>query len=301
MLNLDRLRVLHAVGRHGSVRAAAEALHVTTSAVSQQLAKLERETGQRLLARNGRGVRLTDAGRLLSQHAAAILAQVERAHAALEEHRGQAVGELSLAAFPTAARGLCPAALATLRAAHPQLRARLREAEPDEALRELVRGDVDLAIVQDWYNRPLAVPEGLAKEPLFDDRADVALPADHPLAGRSAVDLREFATDDWVSWPTDAICHEWLAFTLRAEGVEPRVVHTAREHHTQLALVAAGLGVAVAPRLGRGPAPAGVALVPVRHSVLRHVYATWRRGTDRRPSIRAALEALRDAVPRREG
>ena len=102
MLNLERLRTLDALARHGSVSGAAEGLHVTTSAVSQQMAKLEREVGQQLLAKNGRGVRLTDAGRLLADHAARILSQVELAQSDLEAQRGQVVGELRLAAFPTA-------------------------------------------------------------------------------------------------------------------------------------------------------------------------------------------------------
>ncbi|ARF54067.1 LysR family transcriptional regulator [Streptomyces gilvosporeus] len=295
MLNLDRLRVLRAVARHGSVSVAADGLHVTTSAVSQQIAKLERETGQQLLAKNGRGVRLTDAGRLLADHAGRILSQVELAQAELEEHRGRAVGELRLAAFPTAARGLFPAALVSLRTEHPQLRAQLRELEPDDSVRGVVRGDLDLAVVLDWHNRPLPLPEGLAKAPLLDDLADVAMPADHPLAQRETVDLEEFADDEWISWPQAEFCHDWLLFTLRSSGVEPRITHMAEEHHTQLALIAAGLGVAVAPRLGRGPVPAGVSVVPVRHTMCRHVYAIWRADADRRPSIRAAVAALQQA------
>ncbi|MFD1831138.1 LysR substrate-binding domain-containing protein [Streptomyces desertarenae] len=296
MLNLDRLRILYAVARHGSVSGAAEGLHVTTSAVSQQMAKLERETGQQLLARNGRGVRLTDAGRLLAEHARRIISQLELAEADLEAHRGRAVGELLLAAFPTAARGLFPAVLAALRADHPQLRVRLREMEPDAAVRELVRGDIDLAVVLDWYNRPLSLPGGLAKEPLLDDPADVAMPADHPRAGAGPVELADFADDEWISWPGGEFCHDWLLFTLRGQGIEPKLCHTAGEHHTQLALVGAGLGVAVAPRLGRGPLPEGVAVAPVRHPMKRHVYAVWRQETDRRPSVRAAVEALRAAA-----
>lgn len=163
MLNLDRLRTLSAVARHGSVSAAAEGLHVTTSAVSQQLAKLERETGQQLLAKNGRGVRLTDAGRLLADHAVRILSQVELAQADLEAHRGQAVGELRLGAFPTAARGLFPGALARLRVDHPQLRPRLTEMEPDASVRGVVRGDIDLGVVLDWHNRPLSLPEEIGR------------------------------------------------------------------------------------------------------------------------------------------
>ncbi|GFE18667.1 LysR family transcriptional regulator [Streptomyces glebosus] len=295
MLNLDRLRTLSAVARHGSVSAAADGLHVTTSAVSQQIAKLERETGQQLLAKNGRGVRLTDAGRLLADHATRILSQVELAQAELEAHRGQAVGELRLGAFPTAARGLFPAALVTLRAEHPQLRARLTEMEPDESVRGVVRGDIDLAVVLDWYNRPLSLPDGLAKAPLLDDPADVAMPSAHPLARRRSVELEEFADDEWISWPQGEFCNEWLMFTLRSKGIEPRVAHMAEEHGTQLALIAAGLGVAVAPRLGRGPVPKGVSVVPVRHTMRRHVYAIWRADADRRPSIRAAVGALRTA------
>lgn len=216
MLNLDRLRTLGAVARHGSVSAAADGLHVTTSAVSQQIAKLERETGQQLLAKNGRGVRLTDAGRLLADHATRILSQVELAQAELEAHRGQAMGELRLGAFPTAARGLFPAALATLRAAYPQLRTRLTELDPDASVRGVVRGDLDLAVVLDWYNRPLPLAEGLAKTPLLDDPADVAMPSDHPLAGRRSVELEDFADDEWISWPQGEFCHDWLTFTLRS-------------------------------------------------------------------------------------
>lgn len=298
MLSLDRLRVLHAVRNHGSVRGAAAALHVTTSAVSQQLAKLERETGQQLLARSGRGVRLTDAGLLLSRHADRILSQVELAHADLEAHRGRAVGDLAVGAFPTAARGLLPSALSALRAAHPQLRPRLCETAPGDAVRAVVRGDLDVAVVLDWYNRPLALPGGLAKAPLCDDTADLVIPAGHPLATLSEADLEDFAGDDWVSWPPGEICHEWLLYTLRAKGIEPRVAHQAEEHPTQLALIAAGLGVAVAPRLGRGPVPPGVTVIPLRQAVTRHIYALWREDADRRPSIRAAVAALREAALR---
>ncbi|MBB4893805.1 DNA-binding transcriptional LysR family regulator [Streptomyces olivoverticillatus] len=296
MLNLERLRTLHAVARHGSVSGAADGLHVTTSAISQQLAKLERETGQQLLAKNGRGVRLTDAGRLLADHASRILSQVEFAQADLEAQAGQPVGELLLGAFPTAARGLFPAALAGLRAEHPKLRARLQEMESDDAVPKVVRGDLDVAVVLDWYNKPLPLPDGLVKDPILDDPADVAVPADHPLADRAEVVLEDFAEDEWISWPRGEFCHDWLMFTLRGKGVEPRISHMAEEHHTQLALVAAGLGVAVAPRLGRGPVPDGVRVVPVRHTMCRHVYALWRADADRRPSIRAAVEALRTAA-----
>lgn len=296
MLNLERLRTLDALARHGSVSGAAEALHVTTSAVSQQMGKLEREVGQRLLAKNGRGVRLTDAGRLLSEHASRILSQVELAQSDLEAHRGQVVGELRLSAFPTAARGLFPAALAALRARHPALRVRSSELEPENGVAGVVRGDLDLAVVLDWYNKPMPVPDGLVKAPLLDDPADVAMPAGHRLADRDEVDLGEFAEDEWITWGEGEFCHEWLMFTLRSRGIEPNVGHRSAETHTQLALVAAGLGVCIAPLLGRHPVPPGVVMVPLKQRVRRHVYVVWRADADRRPSIRAAVEALQTAA-----
>ncbi|GGS97338.1 LysR family transcriptional regulator [Streptomyces chromofuscus] len=298
MLSLDRLRTLDALARHGSVSGAAEALHITTSAVSQQLAKLEREVSQQLLAKNGRGVRLTDAGRLLAEHAARILSQVALAQSDLEAQRGQVAGELRLSAFPTAARGLFPTALATLRAAHPGLRLRTCELEPERCIQGVVRGDLDLAVVLDWYNKPMALPDGLVKASILDDPADVAMPAGHPLAGRDEVDLGEFAEDEWITWGQGEFCHEWLMFTLRSRGVEPIVSHRAPETHTQLALVAAGLGVCIAPLLGRHPIPAGVVTVPLKQRVRRHVYVVWRADADRRPSIRAAVAALRAAGER---
>lgn len=295
MLNLERLRTLDALARHGSVSGAAEGLHVTTSAVSQQMSKLEREVGQQLLAKNGRGVRLTDAGRLLAEHAARILSQVELAQADLEAQRGQVVGELRLSAFPTAARGLFPTALAALRADHPGLRVRSSELEPEAGVAGVIRGDLDLAVVLDWYNKPMPLPDGLVKAPILDDPADVAMPVGHRLADHAEVDLGDFADDEWITWGEGEFCHEWLMFTLRSRGVEPHIGHRAAETHTQLGLVAAGLGVCIAPLLGRHPMPDGVVTVPLRQAVRRHVYVIWRADADRRPSIRAAVAALRAA------
>ncbi|MCX5337785.1 LysR family transcriptional regulator [Streptomyces sp. NBC_00140] len=296
MLNLERLRTLDALARHGSVSGAAEGLHITTSAVSQQMSKLEREVGQQLLAKNGRGVRLTDAGRLLAEHASRILSQVELAQSDLEAQRGQVVGELRLSAFPTAARGLFPAALAALKAEHSALRVRSCELEPELGIAGVVRGDLDLAVVLDWYNKPMPLPDGLVKASVLDDPADVAMPVGHRLADRDEVDLAEFAGDEWITWGQGEFCHEWLMFTLRSKGIEPIVGHRAAETHTQLGLVAAGLGICIAPLLGRHPMPDGVVTVPLKQRVRRHVYVVWRADADRRPSIRAAVEALREAA-----
>lgn len=296
MLDLDRLRALHAVARHGSVSAAADVLHVTTSAVSQQLAKLERETGQKLLERNGRGVRLTDAAELLVSHAERILSLVEQAQADLEAHRGAVVGDLSCGAFPTAIRGLMPAALRALGREHPGLDLQLREYDPSQSVPLVLRGDLDLAVVQDWNNELLPIPEGLVKSTICEDVADVALPAGHPLAGRAVIDLKELAGDRWISSTPGTICCDWLIHTLRATGCEPQMNHMAYEFATQLALVAGGLGNAVLPRLGRCDVPEGVVVVPLQPTLSRRIYAVWRAEASRRPAIRAAMEAFRAAA-----
>lgn len=292
MLNLDRLRALHAVSAHGSIIAAAETLHVTTSAVSQQLAKLEAETGQTLLERHGRGVRLTDAAQALVSRTHRVLSLLEEAEAELEATDAGVGGRITLAAFATAARGLAPQAIAALRKKYPQLTLTFHEQEPHQSIPNLVRRDVDLIVINDWENAPLALPDGLTKAPLFDDIADIALPPGHRYADARRVKLGQLAGEEWIAWPGGSICHDFLLHTLRKNGSEPRISHTAGEYATQLALVAAGLGACVLPRLGRGPVPAGVSVVPSEPALRRHVYAAWRTQTTRKSAIRAAVEQL---------
>jgi DNA-binding transcriptional LysR family regulator len=297
MLDLHRLKALHAVAVYGSVGAAAEALMVTPSAISQQIAKLERETGSTLIERNGRGVKLTDAAGLLAEHAERILALVETAEADFEALRGTVVGRLTMAAFPTAARGLLPIALKELKQRHPELDLVLYEREPDRQIREVARGELDLALVQDWMNRPMAIPDGLSRATLLDDVADVVIPVDHPLADRREIDLADLHGERWVSSSPGTICHDWLIFTLRTAGLEPEITCMADEYPTQIALVAAGHGCAIVPRLGRDFLPAQVRAVPVRPRPTRRIFAIWRTDAARRPAIRAAVEVLRQMSP----
>ncbi|GAA2290888.1 LysR family transcriptional regulator [Nonomuraea roseoviolacea subsp. roseoviolacea] len=295
MLDLNRLKALHAVHVYGSVGAAADALMVTPSAVSQQIAKLERETGARLMERNGRGVRLTDAAGLLAEHAERILALVETAEADFEALRGAVVGRLHLGAFPTAARGLMPAALSGLRERHPDLHVLLNEREPERVVREVARGELDLGIIQDWMNRPMAMPEGLSRATLLDDIADVVVPSGHPFAASKEVELAALSGEQWISSAPGTVCHDWLVFTLRNADLEPEISCMADEYPTQMALVAAGLGCAIIPRLGRDRVPEGASVVPLRPRQSRRIYAVWRTDAARRPAIRAAVEALTQA------
>ncbi|MEV1244976.1 LysR family transcriptional regulator [Nonomuraea sp. NPDC050022] len=301
MLDLNRLKALHAVHIYGSVGAAADALMVTPSAVSQQIAKLERETGARLMERNGRGVRLTDAAGLLADHAERILALVETAEADFEALRGEVVGRLNMSAFPTAARGLMPSALTALKRRHPDLHVQMHEREPERIVRDVARGELDLGVIQDWMNRPIALPEGLSRSTLLDDIADILLPADHPLAGNKEVELAALpANERWISSSPGTVCHDWLVYTLRNAQLEPEISCMADEYPTQMALVAAGLGCAIIPRLGRDCVPDGVAVVPLRPRQSRRIYVIWRTDAARRPAIRAAVEALADASRTKE-
>lgn len=294
MMDLGRLRALHAVALHGSVGGAASALGFTPSAVSQQIAKLERETRTVLLERQGRGVVLTDAAHRLAETAQQVLALVEEAEVTLEEQRGQAVGRLLISAFATGARGLMPGVLADLRVRCPELDARLLECDPYLNVDLVARGEVDLALVQDWPTVPLPVQEGLSRMSIGTDPVDLLLPSDHPLTELDVVPVSRLVGQRWISVPPGNICHDWLVRTMREVGEEPDVLYQVGEFETQIALVATGLGLGLVPRLGRGPLPPGVSVRPVLPEPTRRIFALWRTQASRRPAIQAALRAMRE-------
>src|SRR6266540_838614 len=295
MIDLGRLRALHAVALYGSVNRAAEALGYTPSAVSQQLAKLERETRTVLVERRGRGIVLTDAAQQLASTASRVLELVEDAELTLEEQRGQAIGTLTIAAFPTAARGLLPSALSTLMMENPGLDVRVTEIDPFEAVAAVNRGEIHVAVVHDWHNTPLALPDGLSRMKLGSDPADVLVPATHRLAGTEFVRAEDLVGERWICQPAGSICHEWLIRTMRRAGVEPDVAYSVAEYQTQLAMLARGIGIGLLPRLGRGPLPEGVVAVPLLPAPTRRLYAVWRSATARRPAVAATVAALKAA------
>ncbi|MFD0143105.1 MULTISPECIES: LysR family transcriptional regulator [unclassified Streptomyces] len=297
MLDLGRLRALHAVAVHGSVGAAAAALGFSPSAVSQQIAKLERETRTTLLERRGRGVRLTDEAHQLASTAEQLLAIVEEAEVRLEERRGLPSGRLSIGCFASAARGLMPRALAELATRHPALDARLTEVDPHISVELVERGVIDLAVAHDWDIAPMPVPPGVEHAVIGDDLCDVLVPRDHPMATRASVRREELADERWITQPPGSVCHDWLMRTLRATGYEPRIVHQAEENHTQVALVAAGLGIALVPRLGRGTLPPEVTPIRLDPMPTRRLHALWRTGAARRPAITETVRTLQELWP----
>lgn len=291
MIDLGRLRALHAVASYGSVLAAGSALHCTPSAVSQQIGKLERETGTTLVEKHGRGIRLTEAGHVLARHAESVLAAVDEAEAALAAHRDTVTGRLTVSSFATAARALLPHALHRLAADHPGLATGIVEGNPHEALDNLQRGHVDLCVLDDWPEVALRYPPGVAHLELGLDIADLIVPSGHRLAGRSGVRLTQTRDERWISAPVGAICHEWLIRML--PGVRPDFL--VGEFETQLTLVAAGLGIAMVPRLARSALPSGVSVVTVTPPPTRRVVLAWREASGARPAIGAAVSALQNS------
>jgi DNA-binding transcriptional LysR family regulator len=295
MIDLGRLRALHAVASYGTVLAAGNALHCTPSAVSQQLAKLERETGATLVEKDGRRLRLTEAGRVLADHAERVLAAVDEAEAALAAHRDTVTGRLTVSAFATACRALLPYALHRLAVDHPQLDTGLVEVNPHRGLDMLRRGHVDLAVLDDWPEVPLSYPAGITHAELGRDVADLVVPRGHRFAAGKPVRLATARDERWITANAGDICHEWLVRVL--PGVRPDF-HVG-EFETQLTLVAAGLGIAMVPRLARPALPDGVCVVPVRPEPSRRVVLAWREASAARPAIRAAAAVLREAWSRR--
>jgi DNA-binding transcriptional LysR family regulator len=293
MIDLGRLRALHAVATYGSVGSAAEALGYTPSAVSQQLAKLERETRTILIEKRGRGIVLTDAALQLAATASQVLQLVENAELTLEEQRGQAIGALAIAAFPTAARGLLSVVLPKLIDENPALDVTVTETDPVDAVAAVARGEIQIAIVHDWHNTPLAIPDELSRVKLGSDPADVLVPASHRLAGKEVVRAEDLVGERWICQPAGSICHEWLVRTMRKAGVQPEVAYSIAEYQTQLAMLAQGIGIGLLPRLGRGTLPDGVIALPLQPAPSRRLYAVWRTATARRPAITATLAALK--------
>ena len=256
MLDVTRLRVLAAVARHGSVTAAAEALHYAQPSVSHHLARLEAETGTRLTQRAGRGIRLTPAGRLLAERAEEILGRLDAAEAELAEHAGLRAGRVRLAAFPSALGSFVPVAAAWFAAAHPGVALEFVEAEPPEALRLLRNGDADLAVIFDYSPVTGQSGDGRRITPLFEDPLHlVTAPTTTlgdasgrtPDASGAVPDLAAYAGARWIAGCVR--CRESLVRRCAEAGFVPDIAFTTDDYVAVQALVAAGLGVTILPDL----------------------------------------------------
>jgi DNA-binding transcriptional LysR family regulator len=257
MMDLGRLRMLVAVAREGSVTAAAEALHYAQPSVSQQLAKLEAEVGVPLLQRMGRGIRLTEAGRLLVDRAESLLKQVESVHAELDELAGLRTGRVRLAAFPSALATLVPLAAARVTERYPAIELILVEAEPPEALSALRNNDVDIALIFEHGDPPQRDRRDTTMTPLLDEPLYVVTPEQRSWKGPRA-ELSTYAGTRWIAGCER--CREHLVAACGRAGFSPIVEFETDDYVAVQALVAAGLGVSLLP---------GLTLVANRHPGVR--------------------------------
>jgi DNA-binding transcriptional LysR family regulator len=279
----------------GSVTAAAALLGYTPSAVSQQLARLERDSGAAVIERVGRGVVLSPHGRLLAARAEALLADLEALERVSAQDR-QPEGPFAVTSFSTAIRALLVPAIVRLRSTAPALRLTVDEQDPAEALLRLERGAVDLAVVHDWERLALPVPDSLTLEPLLRDVADVLLPADHPMAAHRSVTPADLLDETWVSSPVGTFCREWLVRMFLDTGTHPRIAYDDRDFSSHIAFVAERLAIALVPRLGREVLPDSVVAVPAAPRSSRQVSAAWRRATGPSTARDAVIAALRAAA-----
>jgi DNA-binding transcriptional LysR family regulator len=291
MLDLRRLRLLRELSDRGTIAAVADALQFTPSAVSQQLAMLEREAGVPLLQRAGRGVRLTDAALVLVEHAEAMLERAALAEADLAAAAGTVMGRGRIAGFQSVLLRIALPALEALRHDAPRLRCEVVEAEPEQALPALALGDLDLVLGDEWPYQPWRLPAGLERHELLRDPVRVVLPAGHP-----ATALAELVGEAWVTGHTGMAWDEMTQRTCRElGGFEPDIRHRVADANVALALVARGQAVTLLPELPLAGREFEVAVRPIG-AVSRTIFAVTRAADAARPSTQALLAAVRDAA-----
>ncbi|MBK3635725.1 LysR family transcriptional regulator [Streptomyces sp. MBT97] len=301
MIDVQRLRVLRAVAEHGSFNQAAAALRLTPSAVSQQVAALERSLGTQVVARSTRGVTLTQAGRIMVGAAESVAAELEQARqqvAALSTGRTQ----LTVATFTSGGRLMLPAALTELMEAHPRTVLHVREGEPEDTFPLVRQGAVDLALAY-HFDGPLPVGPGAGSSlewtPLLEDPLHVVLPQGHRLADHDALDLTDLATDPWVLG-----CLKTEAYLRRfAEHArfDPEIRGTTTDYFFARSLVAAGMGISLIPSIALAPEIPGLSTVPIKSpGPVRHIGVATIGGRDR-PHVTTLVHALREQAVRHHG
>ncbi len=295
MLDVRRLRTLREVALHGTIRAAAEALAFTPSAVSQQLSALERDLGYEVLERRGRSVHLTAAGRVLVERSDAILAGLADAEAAGRAAAGEDEPGVRVAAFASAAATIVAEAVRA-----NGLRVHIVEIDPRLGLARLRAGEVDVAILWEYDYVPLRVSGPIELVPLLDDPIHVVLPRSHPAAASPSVELVDLADEPWVDSTNASSCHPFLTRACLAAGFEPRVAAETNDHRTLHHLVASGVGLAVIPLLSQLDLPASLVARPIRTSPpKRRIYAAHRSASAGDPRVRLVLERLEAAAASR--
>jgi DNA-binding transcriptional LysR family regulator len=295
MLDPRRLRVLREIAARGSFAAAAEALSFTQSAVSQQVAALEREAGTRLVERGVRPVRLTDAGRALLAHAEAVLARLDEAEQELGEIARLRRGRLRLASFPTAIATLVPRAVALFNQRHPDVDLTVIDDHGQGLLPRLARWELDLALI--YEHEALREPDvELERTHLLEDRFDLVVPDGHPLAARASVALEELAGEIWIGGAPDSAYGAIVLHSCRAAGFEPRFAFGSDDYNAVQAFVAVGLGIAILPHLALIFVRPGLHRVRLTVPPVRHITAARLAASYRSAATASMLSVLKETA-----
>jgi len=296
MLDVRRLQMLRAVSREGSLSAAARALGYTQPAVSHHIARLEEEIGTALLTRFGRGVRLTDAGVALVDHADAVLSRLDAAEEEVAAIAGLRAGRVRLAAFASGSATLLAGALARLREAHPGVELTFVEAEPQDGLELLRAGETDLVLAFSYEAVGARDGKDITTVPLLRDPSHAILPAAHPEAGEDGpIGLASLAGEAWIAGCER--CRRHLLHVAADAGFAPRIDFETDDYLTVQSLVASGLGVSLLPALALVSARRDdVAVRPVAGRPARAIAAVLPTAERRPPAVTAALAALEGAA-----
>jgi DNA-binding transcriptional LysR family regulator len=296
MLNASRLNVLRKVISLRSFSAAADALSYSQSAVSQAIATLEGEVGAPLIERDRRGVRPTAAGAALARHADGILARMEAAETEVTAIAGGRGGRLRVASFPSAGATLMPQAVAAFTASHPGVEITLAEGEPEEIAPRLRAAEFDLVLLYEFEGVGERLGAGMRRFELLDDPLHLALPEAHPLARRRQLRLADLSEESWIQTSAATPCARHVVRSCHAAGFEPRVAFESDDYQTVQGLVAAGVGVALIPRLALSAVRSDIRVRPLHpSSPVRKVLAAARRGAPVTPAVATMLDTLREA------
>jgi DNA-binding transcriptional LysR family regulator len=305
MFDVKQLRVLRAVAEHGSFSAAADALSYTQPAISQQIAALEKRAGTTLVDRSSRGVRLTDAGRTLVEHAEVVIARLAAAEAELEAIAGIRGGRVRMSSFPSAGASLLPPAVALFTSRHPEVELNFVEQEPEEAVQMLRAAELEVSLVFEFRN--LSQPEferlyeGIELRHLIDDPMYLALPREHPAARKSRVRLQDVASDVWIQNDTTGPCGRLHLAACSAAGFEPKIGFQSDDYNVVQGLIAAGVGVSLLPALALTNLREDIVVRSLgRSAPTRKIAAATLAGRYRSPATEAMLDILSEAAERFE-
>lgn len=296
-LNLRRLRILREVAHHGGVGVAAREMHYSPSGISQQMAALEQDVGAPVLERRGRGIVMTEVGRVVLEHAEILLAAERDAQSAIEQVRDSLAVELTVGVFSTVAAGLIPGIVNDLALRHPQVRLRTCEIDPDEAGIELRHGHLDLAFLIDYPDASEPWASGITIVPVMRDELHLAAPTDRFPPAK--VRLADLADQDWVMSGPLTYYGRAVRTACRQAGFDIRATHEVDEQATALAMVAAGLGITLMSDLGRAFLPdTGVDVLDLTRPLRRQILLAHADASADRPAIRTFLESARRVMSR---